>query len=369
MVNLSLCIITKDNESTINDCLSSVSGLVNEIVVVDTGSKDNTKDLVSKFTNKIYDFVWNNNFSEAKNFALDRVKGDWVLALDADETLSKSDHKRILEAINNAPQGVFGFSLIQRNYTNNVGSFSFVSSKDDPYSESKVSTGFVPRRIIRLFKNHPKIRFEGVVHDTPEKSIRKFWKVAETSIPIHHYGMLSRDNVERTEMYVDIEKKNLKEDDYLQHYKIASQLHSLNKFDEALDYLKKSLEINKDFYLSYLEKGIILIKKGNLDLAKESLDVAYNFLLKEISDDLHKSHLAMVLEHQGIIAAKEKLFEKATELFSKAIFLAPKNADLYFNLGLVSHNSGHKTRASLAFKKAVELNPSYKELINIDEEQ
>ncbi|MEK6919007.1 MAG: glycosyltransferase [Nanoarchaeota archaeon] len=345
---LSLIVITKNNDKDLDKCLSSVTGLVDEIVVVDTGSTDKTKEIADKYTYKVFDYKWNDNFSEAKNYALKWAAGKWVINLDADESLSKSDHKIILDMINNASLDIGGFSLIQRNYTNDIGKFGLVSTKDDSYSESSVASGFVPRRIVRIFRNEEKIFFEGTVHDSVEKSILRSRIVEETSIPIHHYGPLTRNNDERTRMYVDMERNNLRAKDFFQRYQIASQLHSLGKSDEALDWLDQCLVMNKNFLLAWLEKGTIFLEKENFDEAKKCL-------LEASSLGQHE----MVYGHLGIVYARMGDYDAAIDYLRKAIRINPKNADFCFNLGLALNSSNRKAEAGLAFKRAVDLNPEY----------
>ena len=93
--------IVKNEEKFLEGCLQSVKDLVNEIIIVDIGSTDNTKKIAEKFGAKIYDHEWKNDFAEARNFALKKTSGDWVIYLDADERLPQkyhSDVKRIINA-------------------------------------------------------------------------------------------------------------------------------------------------------------------------------------------------------------------------------------------------------------------------------
>jgi glycosyltransferase involved in cell wall biosynthesis len=351
---LSLIMIVRDNSRDLNRCLDSVKGLVDEIIIVDTGSIDNTKEIAEKYTYKIYDYKWDGNFSSAKNYALKWAKGSWVINLDADESLSPKDHSTIKEMILTAPIDVGGFSLIQRNYANEIGKFGWVSSKDDSYDESKVANGFVPRRIVRIFRRDPKIFFEGAVHDSVEKSILRSSRVLESSIPIHHYGMIGRPN-SRTEMYVSMEKENLRPRDFFQRYQIATQLHSLGRLDESLVWLDESMLINRNFLLSWLEKGTIYLEKGDLDEAIKCLEEA-----RELGE--HE----MVFAHLGIAHAKKGDFSSAIDNFRKALKINPKNADFYYNIGLALHSQGRMTEAGLAFRRAIELNPEYAKMVKVD---
>lgn len=356
-MTISLCIITKNNESTIKNCLESIKNLVDEIILVDTGSTDNTKEIAKEFNAKIYDFNWNDNFSEAKNFALEKATKDWILCLDADETISQKDFPKIIDLTNK--NEFIGFVFIQRNYTNEIGSFEWISSKNDPYPESRISSGYSPRKMIRLFKNHPQIRFEGPVHDSVEKSILKLGKYLETDIPIHHYGMLNR-NSERLKFYIELEKKNY-QGGFFQDYHLGSQLNTLNELEEAEKYLRKSISANLSFFPSYLELGIVMIKKNNLEEAKKILHKAEDL---QIIQKSQKS--ASLCSYLGTVYGKLNEFEKSIAYFQQAISLLPENADFHFNLGLTYHNLNMKKQAFFEFKKAVELNPEYKKIISLE---
>lgn len=100
MVTISLCMIVKNEEDVIERCLNSVASLIDEIIIVDTGSTDSTKDLVKNFTNKIYDFEWINDFSAARNFAFDQATMDYILWLDADDIIPPKDCIKFLKLKN-----------------------------------------------------------------------------------------------------------------------------------------------------------------------------------------------------------------------------------------------------------------------------
>ena len=93
---ISLCMIVKNEEDVIGRCLDSVQGIVDEIVVVDTGSDDHTKEIVKKYTNKLYDFPWINDFSAARNFAFSKATKNYILWLDADDVILEPDREKFL---------------------------------------------------------------------------------------------------------------------------------------------------------------------------------------------------------------------------------------------------------------------------------
>ncbi len=91
MKPFSVCIIAKNEEKNIERCLSSIQHFDCEIIVVDTGSTDRTKEIAQKYGAKVYDFEWINDFSAARNFSISKASYDWILVLDCDEWTEESD--------------------------------------------------------------------------------------------------------------------------------------------------------------------------------------------------------------------------------------------------------------------------------------
>lgn len=147
-MKLSLCMIVKNEAAILPKCLSSVVNVVNEIVVLDTGSQDGTPHIARQFGAEVYDFVWCNDFSIARNTALKYVTGDWVLVLDADETLTPGIVPHLKNAI--ASEEYLLVNLVRQE----------VGAEQSPYS-----------LVSRLFRNHPAIRFERPYHALVDDSV------------------------------------------------------------------------------------------------------------------------------------------------------------------------------------------------------
>ena len=94
MKEISLCMIVRNEEEVIERCLKSICDLVDEIIIVDTGSTDKTKQIVSKYTDKIYDFEWVNDFAKARNYSFSKATKDYILWLDADDVILEEDRKK-----------------------------------------------------------------------------------------------------------------------------------------------------------------------------------------------------------------------------------------------------------------------------------
>ena len=96
MISISLCMIVKDEEKVLARCLESAKDIVDEIIIVDTGSKDKTKNIASKYTDKVYDFKWVDDFSKARNYSFSKATKEYILWLDADDVILKEDKKKFL---------------------------------------------------------------------------------------------------------------------------------------------------------------------------------------------------------------------------------------------------------------------------------
>ena len=95
MITISLCMIVKNEEAVLARCLDSVKEVVDEIVIVDTGSTDKTKEIAAQYTGLVYDFAWDDNFSAARNASFARATKDYILWLDADDVLLPADRQML----------------------------------------------------------------------------------------------------------------------------------------------------------------------------------------------------------------------------------------------------------------------------------
>ena len=169
MKTLSLCMITKNEEKNISRCLDSIKDIVDEIIIVDTGSTDKTIEIAKSYGANIYHYKWNNDFSKARNVSLQKATKDWILVLDADEVLPYEEGLKLKNIINT---------------TENEGLFLRLDNIID-----NVNLGDAV--VLRAFKNNPKYRFRGSMHEQVIFSIEEVSgknKIQPTQVKINHYG-------------------------------------------------------------------------------------------------------------------------------------------------------------------------------------
>ena len=349
MPTLSLCMIVKNEADYLERCLNSVKDVADEIIIVDTGSTDNTIEIAKKFNVKIIEHKWSNDFSEARNISLKNATKDWILVLDADETISKKDLEKIKELIKN--KSVMGYFLIQRTYMNDSSSPKWVSSKGDNYTESKDYGGWVYTYLIRLFQNKKEIFFENPVHETVEYSIKKMnGEIKEADMPIHHMGKVrSKEFVEdKGKLYLELGKKKAGlKGDAKSYSELGIQSQVLGNFDEAVSAFKKSIELEPKLISNYTNLGSIYIKQEEFSDAADILSKANE--IDSENSDIHNN--------LGIAYEKLRRISDAIAEYEKAIKLNPENVECYTNLARICFNQKEFDKVIELLEKAIQLNP------------
>jgi len=246
---LSLCMIVKNEERYLPKCLMSVQPIVDEIIVVDTGSSDKTREIAKLYGAKVYDIDWNGNFSEARNFSLSKACGDWILVLDADEVVSAQDHALLRSLIQKRHQKPVAYTIVTRNYTNILLLAEWIPNNGQ-YPGEEAGNGWCPSSKVRLFPRDNRIRFEGYVHELMEASINTVGlEIRPCPVVIHHYGKLDHAKVlAKGKDYYLMGKEKLagRADDVMALYELATQAQELERFDEALELWQKIIGLTKD---------------------------------------------------------------------------------------------------------------------------
>jgi len=208
---ISLCMIMKNEERHLARCLNSVKGLVDEIIIVDTGSTDNSVDIARKFGANVLFDPWHNDFARPRNLGIRHATCDWILVLDPDEVLLRKDH-RALKELTRSKRAV-AYQMETRNYGRDEKEFGYQKLKQekDPFAEY---SGFVPSTKTRFFKNGLGIRFEGCWHELADYYIvRNKLPGLKTLIPIHHWTheIAQGSLAEKSRFYLALGEKKVKE--------------------------------------------------------------------------------------------------------------------------------------------------------------
>lgn len=290
-MSISLCVIVKNEENYLEQALSSISNLVQEIIIVDTGSKDKTIEIAKRFTPKIFKIEWPNDFSEARNFSISKATKDWILILDADEIISKQDQDKIKQLIQDPNYDAYSF--IQVSYTNDISQFSFTPIRE-PTEESKDFKGYISCNMIRLFRNNKKIIYENPVHESVDKSVDKN-RIKKTSIKLHHYQFEKGDENQKEKQLSYLKIYETKIDKFKNKAKVYRDMGIINysfknDYDKAIENFKKSLEINPSNLKTIVGLALSYFKKNNF---KEALEI----LNKGLTLDPNNKQIQHLIEH------------------------------------------------------------------------
>lgn len=346
---LTLCMIAKNEAQCIATCLESVQDHVNEIIVVDTGSDDNTRDICRSFGAKVLDHAWNHDFAAARNVGLGCATGDWILWLDADEEVDQDDIQKLHEVIQNTAEDFLAIHLI--NYYG-----------DSPNADESFQISHV-----RLFKNHQGIQFDGKIHE--RLTIPNVKRIVDVPIRVYHHGYMSHVMKEKKkyERNIQLLTKELVKEDYSPwiHYHIASEYFNIERYTEAFEQVNASiikflLKGLQPPALVYRLKYLILLNTGSADSALDGIDKAIQMYPDYV--DLHF--------FKGLLLLTKEQYASAEQTFQTCIDLGEDNWNYltmkgtgsfqaWYYKGQCLQKMGHVLEAETAYRIASEMSPTF----------
>ncbi|MFH1148438.1 MAG: glycosyltransferase [Pseudomonadota bacterium] len=345
---ISLCMITKDEEEFLPKCLDSVNALVDEMVIVDTGSSDRTVEIAKSLGAKVFHHPWENDYSKHRNQSISYATSEWILVMDADEVVAPRDLPRIRQMLQAAQAD--GFLLILRNYDTEFA--ANMTLNPDDYEEGRGYTGFIEVPLVRLFRNDPSLFFIGKVHETVTKSFEQSGKLYhKTDIPIHHFGKALRSRKRRKqELYLRLGIERLKEqpNDPMAHKGLAEQYLDLGMPDKALEILDRGVVLFPDMVELRFNRGLSLDRLGRYEEARTE----YESVLDRKPDHVGATHnLAQICLFANHPA-------QSIELLERGIDLGMKHPGIFFVLGRAYDTAGDWDRALMNFDRALTIQPN-----------
>ncbi|MBA1335420.1 MAG: Glycosyl transferase, group 2 family [Firmicutes bacterium] len=220
---LSLCMIVKNEEKTLARCLESVNDIVDEMIIVDTGSTDSTVAVARSYGAKVLFYKWDDSFSAARNYSLKHATGDWILIMDADDELEQSDKPKLLELMTNKNVDVYLLQTL--NYVGNKPGLDVVCNLN-----------------VRLIRNCRGYRFEGEIHEqiTNENPDFSKGRIRSERVKFHHHGYLHQNVIEKNKRSRNIRilQKVLEDnpDDAFTLFNVGNEFTALDNHIKALEY-------------------------------------------------------------------------------------------------------------------------------------
>lgn len=264
MSSISLCMIVKNEENVIERCINTVKDIVDEIIIVDTGSEDNTKEKIKKYNAKIYDFTWRDDFAAARNFAFSKASMDYILWLDADDVLEKKDQDKL--------------KLLKKNINRKVDvvSMLYVLSADEN------NKPLVSLRRNRLVKREKNFLWIGKVHEY----LDVHGNIMQADIAIRHLK-----DKEYTDRNLKIFRKmeiNKEEFSPRDLFYYGNELYDNEFYIEAIEYYKKFINTDKG-WIEDIKQAMTRISEcyGSIGNKEKSQEYLFNTLKYDIpSSDL-----------------------------------------------------------------------------------
>lgn len=345
---ISICIITRDESEYLKECLTRLLPYNFEIIVVDTGSLDNSRETAAQFTDHVYEFAWQDDFSAARNFAASKASNEFILMIDTDEFVEKLDKDELLALVSANPDQVGRF-LRKNHYTMD--------------GEQKVSY----EQVSRLYSKKL-FHYEGRIHEQIAPLLKDTAYVTyEAPMSANHCGYMGNEELRKAKA-----KRNLKllkqelfekgDDPYLL-YQIGQSYFYMHDFVQALPYFERAMELPLDFRLEYVVNmvvsyGYALLNAGQTAQAMMLEGVYHDF--KNSADFLFV--MALIYMKNGKFDLAVKNFLDATKCQTCEVE-GVNSYSAYYNVGVIFECLGDKKKAISYYQKCGQYEPAQKGII------
>nr|WP_225882688.1 tetratricopeptide repeat protein [Pseudanabaena sp. PCC 7367] len=349
---ISLCMIVKNEAERLEQCLASVQGLVDEIVLVDTGSTDETIEIAKGFSAKIFHYDWHDHFAAARNYSLQQAQGDWILVLDADEVINP---EAIAAITNQIRQQIKAKNCLAINLVRLE-----VGANQTPYS-----------LVSRLFRRHQEISFKGIYHELIDDSVNEIlqrepgWQIAtiEHPIAIYHYGYQVEqiDRKRKHQFAQRLMQKHLAtypHDSYM-YSKLGALLVENGDLEAGLTTLKTGLSKADEHHAPpqiwfelYFHLAIVHSEQTNLP-------GAIDYYQQAISQSVPNLVKLPAYNNLGNLFQQQEQFELAHSQYEQVTQIAPNFAKGFYNLGIALRHLRQLDRAVAAYQQAIAIEPRY----------
>lgn len=353
---LSLCIIVKDEERWIARCLTSVKDVVDEMIVVDTGSSDRTREIAKALGASVYPYAWSGHFADARNFGVEKATGEWILWLDADEEVDVKDAPHLRDVLALSDQSIALIELINFHGTS------------PPHSNNAYRLAHH-----RLFRNGIGLRFRNSIHEQLNVGdiIPNLSAIPSLPMKVYHYGYMDtvtedKKKFERNHSLL-LKAAEASDPDPWVYYHLASEAYRIQEYKLSFEQVNKSI-------IHFLQKGLTppsmlyklkyasLLSLGSFDGAWPAIDKAIAMYPDYV--DLHF--------YKGVILMQKDRLEEALASFRYCLELGEGNLNHltlkglgsfqpWYYIGLCQEKKGNPEEAREAYEEALKLSPEHPE--------
>lgn len=300
-MRISACMIAKNEEKNIRACIESYKDIVDQIVVVDTGSTDGTKDIAQALGAEVYSIEWNNDFAAAKNFALSKAVGDWIIFMDADEYFAASKSKNVLSTIKkiDARKDIDGISCRMINIDQDTGDI------------------LVDNTHMRIFRNNENLRYKFSIHERVVKfnGLLKNYHATNDEFVIYHTGYSSSKRKDKARRNLEM-LLAIREDDNFYDLYISDCHLVLENWEESIEYANKAINTADSLY-DFSAKPYENIATSMINLEREKAEII-DFL--DICTEKFEFH-PLFYYQKGAVYFNDNQYNKAFQFIKKAVEL------------------------------------------------
>ena len=343
MLPISVCIIAKNEEKYIEECLSRLEPYHYEIVLVDTGSTDRTVEIAGKYTDRIFSFTWCDDFSAARNFAISKATHDLILHIDCDEFVEYIDEKALQKLIREQPESV-GRILLKNRFMQD--------------GRPSVENVHLSRLADRRF-----FHYSGAIHEQLEPLSSDIPKrVYDVPVTVLHVGYdgSEEEMKQKSLRNIALLEKALQDqgpDAYL-YYQLGQSCMKLQDYEKAYDWFNLGLSMDVDPALDYVQIMVESYGYCLLDLkrnreALQLLNIYDTFAVR-----------ADFVFLMGLIYMNNAFFEEAIKEFKKSTTMERFSVEgtnsyrAFYNIGVIYECTGHPKEAREYYKKCGNYEPA-----------
>lgn len=314
--SISVAMIVRDEAARLESCIQNLWAFAGEIVVVDTGSRDDTPAVAERLQCRTARFTWTDDFSAARNASLELCTLPWVYVADADEWLDPEAAMLLLEHAENPPDRAWRIETVT--YTDQVfRADAQPTVPGDPYAR-----GFpcwYSSWKVRLFPNRPDVRFTGRVHELVNPALEALGiPIYNSPAVVRHYPLWNapRNASEKAAFYLELNRKKVQDapDDAAAYAELGAQLAELGRHTEAAAAYYEAVRRKPDQYDWLSELGSNLALCGREAEAEQALRLA-------VRGDASLHH---AWRNLGVLLARREAWDAAREAFQSALAIADR---------------------------------------------
>lgn len=352
MPTLAVVMIVKNEAEWLPRCLDSVRSIADEIVIGDTGSTDNSKEMAAGSGARVIDVPWNDDFAEARNAVVAVATSDWLLHMDADETLDEDGARAIRDRVDADGDGADAIEVMLANYSDDMRAWLWRPvAPNDPNARGR--TGYIAVPLLRLFRNGRGFEYREPVHENITESVIERGGVVcrQHEIVIHHHGFGKGGN-DKAEFYLRIaqRKTELRPNDAKAWHDLGEQLVALGRPEEAEHAVRKALALDGSHLGAATTLANLVLNRGELERADAVLA------------PFAPTNAPHVLVALAAIACKRGRVGDANDLIERAIAASPRHVLARLMAARISDVRGYPKAAHMQLEAAYSFAPNVPEV-------